>query len=59
MGGTEHVDATVPLCRNCHTQFDAHTLDVLPLLTFSEQAYAVGLVGMASAWRIITGQRLP
>lgn len=59
LGGTEHQDATLPLCRSCHTQYDSHTLDLLPVLTLSEQAYAVGLVGMASAWRIITGQRLP
>jgi len=59
LGGTEEEHATVPLCRGCHSEFDAHTLDLLPHLTRDEQAHAVRLVGMASAWRTITGQRLP
>jgi len=59
LGGNEAEAATVPLCRSCHTEFDAHTLDLLPHLTRDEQAHAVRLVGMASAWRTITGQRLP
>lgn len=57
LGGDEHPDATVPLCRTCHTRFDQHQLDLLPYLTKPEQAHAVQLVGMASAWHITTGQR--
>jgi hypothetical protein len=50
----------VPLCdaRGCHTAYDMHRLDILPLLSKDEQAYAVLLVGMASAYRQITGQRV-
>ena len=49
----------VPLCasRGCHTKYDNHTLDILPLLTRQEQAYAVELVGLLAAYRQITGQR--
>ena len=57
LGGDEHEDATLPLCRYDHTRFDEHQLDLLPYLTKAEQAHAVSLVGMSSAWHIITGQR--
>jgi 5-methylcytosine-specific restriction endonuclease McrA len=56
-GGTEHYDATVPLCRACHHSYDSHSLDLLPHLTLSEQAYATGLVGIARAYQIISGIR--
>jgi hypothetical protein len=47
----------VPLCnsRGCHTKYDNHTLDILPLLTREEQAYAVELVGLEAAYRFVTG----
>lgn len=56
MGGEDENNA-IPLCdvRGCHSKYDAHKLDILPLLTREEQAHAVLLVGMASAYRQITG----
>lgn len=55
LGGDEHPDATIPLCRSCHQAYDLHTLDLLPHLTKDEQAHAVKLVGMFSAYRVICG----
>ncbi len=57
LGGDQHALATVPLCRSCHQRYDARELDLLPYLTKDEQAHAVGLVGMFTAWHVITGQR--
>ena len=57
LGGTEDQDATVPLCRQCHRAYDARELDLLPYLTHAEQAHAVSLVGMFTAWHVITGER--
>jgi 5-methylcytosine-specific restriction endonuclease McrA len=57
LGGDQHRDATVPLCEPCHRAYDSHELDLLPYLTHQEQAHAVALVGMFSAWRVITGER--
>lgn len=57
LGGDMHADATVPLCRSHHSAFDAHDLDLLPVLTRDEQAHAVRLVGLYSAYRQITGER--
>lgn len=52
-------DAIVPLCRLCHTAYDAHELDLLPYLTISEQAQAViSAQGIARAYQITTGTRL-
>jgi 5-methylcytosine-specific restriction endonuclease McrA len=50
----------VPLCeaRGCHSGYDNHNIDILPLLTKEEQAYAVELVGLAAAFRQVTGQRV-
>lgn len=63
--GHSHLDGEdarncVPLCdaRGCHSAYDNHRLDVLPLLTREEQAYAVELVGLQAAYRQITGQRV-
>jgi len=57
LGGDQHELATVPLCRNHHQQFDAHELDLMPVLTHAEMAHAVELVGMFAAWHAITGER--
>ena len=57
LGGDDSELATVPLCRGCHTAFDEHALDLLPVLTKAEQAHAVNLVGLYQAWHAITGQR--
>lgn len=48
-----------PLCRPCHTAYDAGRLDLLPYLTREEQAYAVELVGLYEAFRRTTNERLP
>lgn len=57
--GPEAMDARniVPLCRQHHTEYDSHTLDLLPYLSHEEQSFAVQLVGMHEAYkRIINGQ---
>jgi hypothetical protein len=55
-----HPDDTVPLCvkadGGCHQAFDAHRLDLLPYLTYSEQARAVGHVGIVAALRRLSGR---
>jgi hypothetical protein len=48
----------VPLERLTHMAYDAGNLDLLPYLTREEQTYAVELVGMAEAYRRVTGTRL-
>jgi hypothetical protein len=42
-------DATVPLCRYHHTEFDAHRFDLLEHLTYAEQAEAVRILGIERA----------
>ena len=50
----------VPLCvterGGCHRAYDAGTLDLLPHLTFFEQAFAVERVGLVTALRYISGR---
>lgn len=55
-GGLESRDI-VPLCRNCHTAYDSYKLDLLPHLHRHEQERAVSLVGIARAYKIITGEK--
>jgi hypothetical protein len=58
-GRGEHPDNIVPLCHEpCHAAYDGHRLDILPYLTLGEQAYVVGLVGLAEAYRRTTNERL-
>lgn len=47
----------IPLCQDCHRNYDARSLDILPLLTYEEQAAAVALVGITRAVHRMTGQR--
>lgn len=47
----------VPLCRLHHAEYDQGKLDILPMLTRDEQAYAVELVGLFEAYRRITNER--
>lgn len=57
-GPAEDPRNIVPLCQRCHSQQDQGAgLDILPFLSFEEQAYAVSLVGLESARRRITGER--
>lgn len=59
--GFDEPDLIVPLCSDikggagCHQRYDAHELDILPYLTFEEQAAMVREVGMARAWKRATG----
>ena len=50
----------VPLCvtarGGCHRAYDAGELDLLPHLTFAEQAFAVERVGLVTALRYISGR---
>lgn len=55
LGGGMESNDVVPLCRSCHSEYDAQRLDLLPILTREEQVRAVELVGIARAYRIITG----
>jgi hypothetical protein len=47
-------DAIVPLCTDCHRAYDAHELNLLPYMTYAEQANAVFAVGMVRALRLCT-----
>lgn len=49
----------IPLDRPCHVAYDQGRLDILPVLTREEQAYAVELVGLYEAYRRTTNERLP
>lgn len=42
-------DDVVPLCRECHTAYDARRLRLLPYLTLAEQAAAARHVGLERA----------
>lgn len=55
IGGCDDALCTIPLCRPVHEAFDAHEFDALPLLTYEEQAHAVGHLGILRALRRITG----
>ena len=51
-------DNIVPLCRDCHTEYDQHRLDLLPFLTLPEQIAAVRQAGgIALAYRRTANQR--
>lgn len=50
-------DDVVPLCRRHHGLYDAHKLDLLPYLSYVEQAAAVRHVGIVRALRRITSSR--
>lgn len=51
LGGGQGADATVPLCRTCHRNYDAFRLDLIPYLTKDEQAEAVRVLGIERARR--------
>ena len=51
-------DHIIPLCKRCHMRYDAHELDILPLLTPDEQAEVVRCLGIISALRRTTSKRL-
>lgn len=61
LGGGDHQNDVVPLCRGCHRAYDTGALDLLPHLNGhrTEQAHAVRLVGLEAAYRRITNSRHP
>lgn len=40
----------LPLCFSCHSAYDARMLDILPNMTYEEQANAVEYVGISRAY---------
>lgn len=56
-GAGEDPRNILPLCRAHHDAYDRGSLDVLPVLTREEQAYAVELVGLEEARRYVTNER--
>ena len=50
-------DDGVPLCPQCHADYDARRVSVLEVLTHDEQAAAVAHVGIVRAMHRLTGQR--
>lgn len=48
----------VPLCIDCHRAYDARELDLLPHLTYEEQAAAVAHLGIVRALHRTSGQSL-
>lgn len=59
LGGDDHPDCVVPLCRRHHRWYDEQGLDLLPFIGRVEQAYAVSLVGLEAAYRRLTNSRNP
>jgi len=59
VGTNMSADNIVPLCRECHVEYDQHRLDLLPALTLPEQVAAVRQAGgIALAYRRTTNQRV-
>jgi len=52
--GAEHPLNIVPLCAHCHALQHDGKLELLPLLSFREQGYVAGLVGIEEARRRTT-----
>lgn len=50
-------DDIVPLCPNCHLEYDGRGVDLLPYLNYREQAAAVRYVGIVRALNRISGKR--
>ena len=58
VGTNMGADNIVPLCRDCHIEYDQHRLDLLPALTLPEQVAAVRQAGgIALAYRRTTNER--
>ena len=52
VGNNMGADNIVPLCRECHVEYDQHRLDLLPYLNMGEQVAAVRQAGgIALAYR--------
>ena len=57
-GGQDHAD-TIPLCQKHHQLYDTYELDLLPYLTYAEQAAAVAKVGIVRALERISPDHNP
>jgi hypothetical protein len=60
LGGCDHPDCVVPLCRPCHRAYDTGEFDLLPALEGirrTELAHAVWHVGLVAALERITNCR--
>jgi hypothetical protein len=61
-GGCDHADCVVPMCWLHHRAYDTGRLDLLARLEprwRAEIAHAVAHLGLISAYRRLTGGRLP
>jgi hypothetical protein len=47
-------DDIVPLCQECHGKYDSRKLDLLPYMTYPEQAAAVRKVGILRSLNRLT-----
>jgi hypothetical protein len=60
LGGCDHPDCVVPLCRPCHRAYDRGALDVLPQLEprfRTELAHALTHLSLVGVLRRVTGVR--
>jgi hypothetical protein len=57
LGGCDNADCVIPLCRTHHRAYDEHKLDILPLLTWNEQAHAASHLGLIGALQRTTNSR--
>jgi hypothetical protein len=56
IGGCDDELCVIPLCRMAHDAYDRHKLDLLPMLSYAEQAHAVAHLGLLRALKRITGR---
>lgn len=61
MGGCDHPDCVIGLCRPCHRTFDEHRLDLLPVLALdqyrAERAHMATHTDLLSCVERLTGRR--
>lgn len=55
LGGKATYDSVIPLCRACHNAQHRREIELLPIMTREEQMEAVRAVGLARAYRYLTG----
>lgn len=48
----------IPLCKQCHHDYDHRKVSVLEVLTYAEQAAAVSHVGIVRAMQRLTSQQM-
>lgn len=59
LGGGQSPHSIIPMCADCHREQHAGELVLLPLLTLEEQLEAVRCVGLARAYRYLSGEPRP